>query len=166
MNKIHKKRAGYTLLEVLTIIGILSVITASAVPSLLNIQRDAVERDRKIAFHEAYSVAENALLSYKLNGNEPPVPATTKVYSVGELGEYATLAKNKFIDGNILKHTGTADYITFSSEENLTVSSIDSDDDPKTWNFYFQVSPQGKFVNVIVVNEGFYTINGGELQEL
>ncbi len=166
MNKTYKKRAGYTLLEVLTIIGILSVITASAIPSFLSIKRDAVERDRNLAFQEAYSVAENALLSYKLNGNEAPVTTKTEVYSVGELGEYATLAKNKFVDGNSLHYTNTADYITFSSEENLIVSSINSDDNPKTWNFYFQVSPQGEFVSVIVVNEGFYTINGGPLLEL
>lgn len=89
-SKNYRKITGFTLAEVLVTLGIIGVVAAMTIPTLLNNINDS---QYKTAYRKAYSALSQAFLSAKQNGDI--IPLTGTYSSQGMETDFAAL-QNQF----------------------------------------------------------------------
>ncbi len=158
-------KKGLSLVEIIVVVTIIAILALVVTLQLSRQGEDARDIRRTTRFLDAYRIAEQTYNSYLLDGNVPPAvtPAAPRVYTGNDLTGILNNANNKFPDGESLNFNGAAfDSVTIEPNT-FNVTGINSDDNTNTWNFYYLIDAEGMLESILVVNDGFFAIDGGEL---
>lgn len=146
-----KKKKAFTLAEVLITLGIIGVVAAMTLPSLVTKQRN---KELEVGLKKAYS---NASQAYLLTKSQLGVDNINETYTYYDASNGGYIYANQFID-TFYKNLKVVKSIQFYSFKNYNGTRVITQNFGRDYPEAVNILPDGSSIGVIIVADGS---NGG-----